>query len=290
MCNSSLKNRVAAGIVTYNPEIERLQQNIEAVIRNNIQRIFIVDNGSKNIDSIEKLTGRYHEVNILKNENNKGIACALNQIFQMAEKTKKCEWVLTLDQDSVIEDFLMDIYSLYYQEKEDVVSVTSLRRERAYDLVQKHSEEETEYVNRCITSGNLVKITAWETVGGYDDELFIDMVDYDFCYKLREHGYKILRVNRVCILHELGKPNIIRFLGKNRAVLNHNAKRKYFYTRNYTYLLRKYKKNMHYDGESFYALMRFFIKTFIYEKEGRKDKLHNMIKGLIDGLRMEIDC
>ena len=48
------KVKTAAGIVTYNPEIERLQENLKAASKQ-VDFVLIYDNASKNIDEIEKV-------------------------------------------------------------------------------------------------------------------------------------------------------------------------------------------------------------------------------------------
>ena len=42
-----------AGIVTFNPDIERLNENISAII-NQVDKVVVVDNGSENADDIKK--------------------------------------------------------------------------------------------------------------------------------------------------------------------------------------------------------------------------------------------
>lgn len=278
-----LKDRVLAGIVTYNPETERLRQNIEAVIRNEIQTIVIVDNGSNNTDEICRLIEQFPEINIIKNQENKGIAFALNQIFQEAIQSKSIDWVLTLDQDSVIDDDMITTYAHYYSDGNNIASLTSLRREQNYEIPNLVRKEPVQYINKCMTSGNLVLKSAWESVGGFDNRLFIDEVDYDFCYRLREHGYSILRINRPLILHEIGKGVPIYFWGKRRIISNHSAFRKYYMVRNRVYLLRKRKL----CDDRYSYLFRFIAKTVLYEKEDRWNKIHSMVKGFIDGLKMK---
>ena len=282
---NKLEQESCAGIVTYNPDIERLQSNVEAVKRNNIETIIIVDNGSKNIAELEKSINAYGRMRLIKNVENKGIAHALNQIFETA-CTIGVKWVLTLDQDSVINDDMMQVYGRYFETGKNIASITSIRHDRAYSKMQDHDNTPTEYVNRCITSGNLVQVDAWSAVHGFDNRLFIDMVDYDFCYRLREKGYKILRINQPCILHELGKPTVVKFMGKERFVYNHNAFRKYYIFRNYIYTLRNYGQfAKQYDSYSF--LVRLFIKTLLYEKEDKWIKLREMISGVHDGFKLK---
>lgn len=52
------KKDVCAGIITYHPDIVRLRENVNAVI-DQVQEIFIVDNGSENLKEIEALIEDY---------------------------------------------------------------------------------------------------------------------------------------------------------------------------------------------------------------------------------------
>ena len=45
--------RICAGVVLYEPKKERLKENISA-IKNDVEHIFLVDNGSKNISEIKE--------------------------------------------------------------------------------------------------------------------------------------------------------------------------------------------------------------------------------------------
>jgi len=44
-------NNILVGIVTYNPEIERLSRNLRKLNKQEMNKIVIVDNGSSNIRS-----------------------------------------------------------------------------------------------------------------------------------------------------------------------------------------------------------------------------------------------
>lgn len=78
-----------AGIVLYNPNLERLSQNIVACATQ-VNEIICIDNGSRNIAEVEELISRLQElkspqaapfIKIIKNDENLGIAKALNQIL-----------------------------------------------------------------------------------------------------------------------------------------------------------------------------------------------------------------
>ena len=88
-----------AGIVTYNPDIERLNENILAIYKQ-VRVVFVVDNGSNNIDQIEKICSVKKNTYLIKNNKNLGIASALNRIMCQA-KNAGASWCLLLDQDSI---------------------------------------------------------------------------------------------------------------------------------------------------------------------------------------------
>ncbi len=277
-----LSAHTMAGIVTYNPQPDRLRLNIEAVLRNGIKKITVVDNGSKNADEVSVLLMQYPEAALLRNPKNEGIAFALNQLFQEAYDAGCYPWVLTLDQDTVIDDNLTEVYGKYCSEKQDA-SITALHRDRNYQVKQKHTGLDAEHVVFCMTSGNLVRTAVWKEVGGFDNRLFIDEVDTDFCYRLQKHGYRILRINQPLFLHEIGNATAVTFMGKDRIVTNHSAFRKYYMVRNRLYMLKKGRQ----CGDSYSNLFRFMIKTALFEKEDRAQKIRSMLKGLLDGLKMD---
>jgi GT2 family glycosyltransferase len=65
-----------------------------------------------------------------------------------------------------------------------------------------------------ITSGNLLKVSAFERIGGFREDLFIDSVDFDFCLRLKKSGYRIMRCNQAILYHSLGERKEIQFRTK----------------------------------------------------------------------------
>ena len=51
----------AAGIVLYNPDIKRLEENISAIAPQ-VNELILIDNSSKNIDEIAELTAKYENI------------------------------------------------------------------------------------------------------------------------------------------------------------------------------------------------------------------------------------
>ena len=102
------RSNVAAGIVTYNPDAQRLAENI-AAIRPQVDRVILVDNGSNNAAERLRPFSDAADIQIIFNDQNAGIAAALNQIMRAAE-AGGYHWCVTLDQDSVSPDGMVDAY------------------------------------------------------------------------------------------------------------------------------------------------------------------------------------
>lgn len=137
-------------------------------------------------------------------------------------------------------------------------------------------------MQKCITSGTLTNVRACREAGGFDDELFIDSVDYDMCYSLQEHGYRVLKIGFIGLLHEVGKSTTVSILGVKYAVNNHNALRKYYISRNSVYLIKKHHLNPF--VEYFYVYRRIF--TVLFFEANKREKIAAILKGIRDGRKM----
>ncbi len=138
-----------------------------------------------------------------------------------------------------------------------------------------------EYVDADITSGNLLKAEVFDKVGFFDDSLFIDLVDTDFCMRLNEKNIKMIKIRDAILYHSLGESKSVKsgFLKFNTS--NHSALRRYYMTRNRFYTWEKYK-----DLDSF-TLNRdknLFKKEFVKIILGEKDKV-NKIRMVFKGYK-----
>lgn len=57
---------INGGIVTYNPDIEKLKKNISR-IAGQVCKLVIADNGSKNIEDIKRLAAAFENVSVILN-------------------------------------------------------------------------------------------------------------------------------------------------------------------------------------------------------------------------------
>ena len=273
--------KTLAGIVTYNPDIERLTENLDSVRKQNVDELVIIDNGSDNVDEIGKtLEG----VSLIRNSKNLGIAKALNQIFQYADKAG-CNLVITLDQDSVCPEDYLDKFSPYFSLEFGILCPVIVDINAGIDA-RKSIDFTTEIqeIRGCITSGSITKVSAWKAVNGFDETMFIDSVDYDFCDRIIRAGYKVLRANTIELQHEIGHQTKHKLFGVDVYVKNHSAFRKYYIGRNIAYIARKRQQPM--IRPVLQEVKQVLLISF-YEN-GKKEKIKALLDGAKEGFHAEI--
>jgi GT2 family glycosyltransferase len=93
---------VVAIVVTYNPKIPRLQTALDA-LGQQVLHLFIVDNGSKNLNEVRALVANVTSRSLIEMGSNQGIGAALNRGVSVA-LAHAPRWFLTMDQDSVVQE------------------------------------------------------------------------------------------------------------------------------------------------------------------------------------------
>ena len=269
---------LAVGIVLYNPDINRLKDNLDAICLQT-HKVYLFNNGSKNLGAINALISNYHNIFLVNNNENVGIAMALNILINKA-KNDGYKWVVTLDQDSVAPPNLVAEYLKYINMPNlGMICCKIIDRnfgERKYD---KSHAKGVEDVELCITSASAIKIDAWEKVGGFCEKMFIDAVDFDMCFSLKENGYRIIRVNDAKLLHEVGHSRKVTFLGREELVFNHNPLRCYYMIRNNFLLGWRHHQLWRQIGLAFKRI----ILINVYEKKRwKKNKM--MLKGIFHAI------
>ena len=276
--------KVAAIIVSYNPD-SNLFDSINLLL-NQVEKVIIVDNGSKEkyvkyIKSINE-----DKIEIILNKENLGVATALNIGVRKALENGY-EWILTMDQDSKASpDMVKKMFNVYNsinrEERKDILSIfPNFVDERIQSIEENSNMNSYEYVDADITSGNLLRKEVFEKVGFFDDSLFIDLVDTDFCMRLNEKGIKMIKIRDAVLYHSLVESKTIKGILGSFNTSNHSAVRRYYMTRNRFYIWEKYK------GLNSFTLNRdkkLFKKEFVKIILGEKDKV-NKIKMVLRGYK-----
>lgn len=290
-----MNKKIGALIITYNPVIEQLRKNIY-VARKQVSTCLIVDNGSENIKQIDENMEPLG-VKIIHLRENRGIAAAQNEGFKYFKKTN-IEWVLTLDQDSLIpEDTIKKYIETGKLSDNQTAIITGTYYDRHWtktqrDSIMGKSPEKISEKEFVISSNNLVNVTAWASVFGFDEHLFIDMVDYDFDAKLILSGYKIWQVNDVVLDHAVGevvhRPVLekILLLPESGLLADHPAFRQYYIYRNTIIFSKRYPQLY---GRKFVSLRCFFATRRMFIYKNSVSKIKSAWKGIFDGIKYDVN-
>lgn len=298
-----MRKKIVAGIVSYNPDVDRFLENIDHIILQ-VDMVIVFDNASHNVNDFTKAVEGNPHVHFIKNKSNNGIAYALNRIFEYASRNGY-EWVITLDQDSIVAKDLVDKFQdAVTSDRIAVVCPFIIDSRRKYMKYEYHKP--TDELDMCITSGSMTRIRAWKEAGGFDEWLFIDLVDNDFCKRLRIAGHKIIRVNSVLLNQEFGriepKAKFWCFFYIKLGELLHNTniqkfsykktvdpRRVYYTNRNVIYLNKKFKNHNgigyreNYHCDTYAGFMLYFSFGSLLRGKNKFRIAKSILLGIRDG-------
>lgn len=285
----STRQGVGAVVVTFNPDLPRLNQ-VVASLSPQVSRIVVVDNGSTSAHEVRTLTKGYDAVEFLGLGENRGIAAALNEGVRRVLLNEPA-WVLTMDQDTVVDpDGIESILTRFDDLDVAVRDEVGILAMRAHP--QPSSIWITRYANRLlelgelgsfterrgvITSGNLIRADVARSTH-FNDSLFIDQVDYDFCCAVRRRGRRVLLDRRISMDHILGE----RFNDTTRRHPYENAQRTYYIIRNSTYLVVRRRLPLRF----YLAQLVVHCGSFVSMNGARSVALGGavVVRGVLDGV------
>jgi rhamnosyltransferase len=249
--------------------------------------------------------GRQNIVNILKNlfqndsgvvvsslPDNMGIATALNVGISIA-KQREYRWILTLDDDTITKsDMVKNLIESWYivtEQGSKSIALMGMLSKDAYtgNVDNKYGCKNKFFVEKrgIITSGSLMSLDAYDVVGPFREEFFIDSVDYDYCMRARAKGYRIIRICRIGMVHSLGRTEKYNIGWLKMQTTNHSTVRRYYMYRNSTVLAREYfLRDPLYSLAVFLFQLKTLFVVFFFENDKRM-KLKFMLQGVMDGWR-----
>lgn len=279
---------IAAVVVTYRPDAAILEHVRR--ISEQVREIIVVDNATEGvaaewIDVLAKTPGVF----LIRNRANLGIAAALNIGIRHALPSG-FSWIATFDQDTGIpENYFKRLLGVYEtcpdRQNAGMVVPGGWTEAGAPEKQNASGVPEWSFAVGAITSGSLIKAEIFGATGFYDETLFIDYVDTDFCLRAQKCGFKILSVSSVSLEHELGQRQTRNVFGFQISFRIHTAWRYYYIIRNRLLLYRRYWRVA--PGWLLHDLRWLILelgRIFLLE-DGRKPKIRAVLQGIKDGLR-----
>lgn len=277
--------RICAVVVTYHPTSEDVAHLAD--IRPQVDLAVLVDNGSTPEErGIVHQASRQHNCHVIENGANLGIAAALNVGIRWAI-SQGCRWVVLFDQDSepnagCVEALRSAFLDLSLTQKLAIMVPSYWDVARNHTLPPRYTADGNLKV--ALTSGSLIDVEVFEEEGLFDESFFIDCVDFEFCLRIRDHGWIIAECKDAILLHRPAYPTEIRIFGRTFPTSGYSPLRRYYRTRNILWLLRRYwKRHFTLCRQLMWSNFKDVIKAAA-EDNGRK-KLQSAFSGYIDGVK-----
>lgn len=269
--------KIAACVILYNPD-NSVEQNINSYI-NQTGKIYIVDN-SKTCTYKTSPANNTSQI-IIHDGLNNGIAKRLNQVCELAIQDG-FEYLLTMDQDSffdtpAITSYLQCINNFKNKEEIAMFGVN-------YNHQTGNEDCTFSDVKFLITSGSIINLNAFKNIGAFDENLFIDFIDSEYCLRSLQNGYKLIEFKNIYMHHNLGDVSTKHSLKtlKKSGRSFHSSIRLYYMLRNFLYVNHKYKKEFSNELSIFKKDVINRIKNKLLYKSNRWQTIKLLMKAIND--------
>lgn len=276
---------IGAIVIIYKPEMH-LTCELISQISAQVDKVVLVDNSPVATNYLFLNSS----IEYIHFPENVGIAAAQNAGLKFLINNN-CEYALLLDQDSTIPKDLVFRLSSLLQASEcmhhNVVAIgpqirCSFSEKNVRSRLQKEvfSYEELVGVTQIIASGMMINLKLIDRVGYKAEELFIDGVDHEWCWRAQHNNLTVAIARNVEIVHRLGDQRS-RFFGLTYKV--GAPIRLYYQFRNILVLSRRSYVPTYWKVKCLVFIpIRFLLNSCL-----QKNKLQRflyMLKGLWDGL------
>jgi len=244
---------VASVTVAYN-SARVLPRQMDALLRQThpLQEIIVVDNASTD-GTPQLLAERYPQVKVIRMAENVGAGGAVAAGMAYAAVDRKHDWVWMFDDDSVPQDraleSLLNGIDTHTGDDGRIGLAASLavhpETGTCYEplfwrdgFVRPPADllrEPVFFPDLVITSGCMVRREVIERIGFPRADFFMAFIDFEYCLRARQHGYKIAVVIDAKLDHEVGHARAIRLPGFPRLWPVHAPWQEYYMARNLVY-------------------------------------------------------
>lgn len=293
------QSKVVALVVCFHPNPQQLLA-LAHQLRHQVEAIYLLNNGGI-LPSLRRDLLLIDHLVIHDFYENIGVAAALNFGMQLAEKAK-ANFVVTFDQDSSPQkdhvNGLVDAWYALAAKKPPAVKIGAIGPmfydDRAglheYGFLLAKGLKVNKHYSSCnqaiveadilITSGMLVPLSVWQEGIFFNDQLFIDLVDTDWCLRVKANGYTNFGCFNVRMKHDMSDAPPIRIF--SISVLRYGYLRRYYYFRNCVYLIPKQFVPLAYKIRLFVTLLVMLLTALMIDKHKIKS-FQFILRGIYDG-------
>ncbi|UUX48307.1 glycosyltransferase family 2 protein [Nisaea acidiphila] len=241
---------VVAVVVSYRPD-ERLFRALDALAPQ-VARIVVVDNGS-GVETVDRLRAAARagadKLSLILNEENAGLAAAQNQGIRQA-LDEGADWVLLMDDDSIPGPEMVasqlsahaahsaadsiGLVAPLIGDAEGTLKARAYVSKHAFDFrpVRFGAGDVLDDVAFAMASGSLIRADVFRDVGLMREDFFVDYIDFEFAFRMRRGGWKLIAVGDARLQHRLGEFEQKTLFGRQFCFNSHSSFRRYHIYRN----------------------------------------------------------
>lgn len=269
--------RIAAGIVTYgiNQDIIENIHKMETVF----DKIFVYDNteGKDAYRAVDSLN-RSDKVIFRSRQRNLGMAYGMNVNCRQALR-HEFQWIMLLDQDSLIDEKALAEMKKFLQEKMALFQIgaaAAVIQDRDMKMPHVNAYKEC---NLLMTSGMILNLQAYRQCGPFDNSMFVDWTDYEYCLRLKKNGWRLFQNGNAVLKHNVFDRE--KMLGGYK-VNKYGPLKHYYNMRNYLYVKKKYGREYPKVMKRETEVMLWRFSNLLHYDSRRLSKLWGIFLGWLD--------
>lgn len=168
----------------------------------------------------------------IANKENKGLSVAFNTALR-EHQFNDDDYVVFFDQDSrinerYIECLVRNFEQINFNATIGCIGPQYIDTNSGTVLSPRRIDTLSDYcftVSSMITSGLMTKYAVLKKIGFWNEEIFLDMADWDICWRMQAQGLKVVLCTEATLIHTLGKG--IKKIGLIKLRKNHPVREYY---------------------------------------------------------------
>jgi rhamnosyltransferase len=266
------KSDVAAVVTLYNSAPDVIE-NI-ATYSSQVDKLYVVDNSERQNFDLEFKLRSFHNLVYIPLGDNLGIGYALN-IAALEAIRQNYHFLLTMDDDSKAPPALVESMLYFFSnQKEYSVGIVSVNHSvKQVNLSYKP-------VLYTMTSGNLLNLNAYKSVGPFNEKLFIDHVDHEYCLRLNSNYFSVIELTDIQLIHRLGEDKQVKIFNRLFSFISHTPQRTYYIFRNGIFVGVKYAKRYPIFLIVVLKIISAEMIKIIFFEDSKLLRLKNSVKGI----------
>jgi rhamnosyltransferase len=252
--------KILGVITSFFPHIDELEKNINSFLPE-IEHLIIWENTPKGESYIYKLIEKLnsHKIEVRTTGKNEYLAVPFNLCARFAVENNFTH-LLTMDQDSC---FSKDHFKNYiFEIKNFTFNNVAAFGPNSSSRVQNKNRE----VDHIFISGAIYPLDVFLQLSGFNEELVIDAIDTEYCYRAKEKKYRIIVFPNVNLEHNMGY-RYKHWTGL--TIVPYSAQRTYYYIRNSLWLWSRFPQYYTIEYRKSFIKFKVVYRTLklIFEKD-----------------------